>query len=835
MGQMLSPPLLSGIIPAFYSNESGIVITIPFSMNRVVSLSQVDAFQVKIKTIQSGHQLYSERIEKLSNQDNYIKLTIPKEHSKYSSFRVGQSYKIQIAYINDGTIGYYSTVGIAKYTTIPEMNINNLDTNNLNSHLYTYTGVYNQSNKDTAERVHTYQFNLYDSKNNLISTSGELLHDTTLDDSDNPGISQDTYTFSQDLDLGETYRIEYKVITINGLTVSSPRYRLTQKQSINPEIDVSLLANLNYENGYVDIDLKTNNSNQLSTGFFIVSRACEDSDYKVWDEVFRFSLASQLANLHLCKDFTVEQGKNYIYGLQQYNNNNLYSNRILSDIIKVDFEDAFLYDGKRQLKIKYNPKVSTFKKDLLETKVDTIGGKHPFIFRNGRVYYSEFPISGLISYQMDEENLFLSEEDYTLTEKTTNLTGDNIAAERFFKMEVLKWLTNGEPKIFRSPTEGNFIVRLMNSSLTPNDTVGRMLHTFNCTAYEVADFNYQTLGEMNFIHIEDQLIESLQWETIEFKDLPIGQNLLKYTAQTIRFDNMTPGDVITLNFENNDSQNIKIGITGSYYVDLGVTITGVQLNTRSFGSMTYSYYYVKEPAFNSIEDIDILEMPQHQFIGEHDILKELLYVYDGKEWIKNPKVEITTIYRIDVEKRPLQRTTDTNTSNLTDAFLIYDIGEYKEDSPTVPGRLPSIFITKKYYDGYNQKEYQKYEPFLTINNNITSVNEIEKTEYIRPEKVIELKSGNGVLVNMSYQMGVITFSIEKEAIKVSDKNHYLYTLGQSIKIYNKAIEDLEDKLTNGNETEISAVRINVRNAETNYIIELVKAQTEESRRKGEIV
>jgi len=91
---------------------------------------------------------------------------------------------------------------------------------------------------------------------------------------------------------------------------------------------------------------------------------------------------------------------------------------------------------------------------------------------------------------MDEENLFLSEEDYTLTEKTTNLTGDNIAAERFFKMEVLKWLTNGEPKIFRSPTEGNFIVRLMNSSLTPNDTVGRMLHTFNCTAYEVADFNY---------------------------------------------------------------------------------------------------------------------------------------------------------------------------------------------------------------------------------------------------------------------------------------------------------------------------------------------------------
>jgi hypothetical protein len=43
----------------------------------------------------------------------------------------------------------------------------------------------------------------------------------------------------------------------------------------------------------------------------------------------------------------------------------LYSNRILSNTVYADFEDAFLFDGKRQLKIKYNPKVSSFKKDLL--------------------------------------------------------------------------------------------------------------------------------------------------------------------------------------------------------------------------------------------------------------------------------------------------------------------------------------------------------------------------------------------------------------------------------------------------------------------------------------
>jgi hypothetical protein len=50
-----------------------------------------------------------------------------------------------------------------------------------------------------------------------------------------------------------------------------------------------------------------------------------------------------------------------------------------------------------------NPKISSFKTHLLESKVDTMGSKFPFYFRNGNVDYKEFPISGLISYQMDND------------------------------------------------------------------------------------------------------------------------------------------------------------------------------------------------------------------------------------------------------------------------------------------------------------------------------------------------------------------------------------------------------------------------------------------------
>ena len=44
---------------------------------------------------------------------------------------------------------------------------------------------------------------------------------------------------------------------------------------------------------------------------------------------------------------------------------------MLSNIVYSDFEDAFLYDGNKQLKIKYNPKIASFKADILETKIDT--------------------------------------------------------------------------------------------------------------------------------------------------------------------------------------------------------------------------------------------------------------------------------------------------------------------------------------------------------------------------------------------------------------------------------------------------------------------------------
>ena len=47
----LFPPIIGDTIPAFYSKDGIVKITIPFSMNRAVNYSQVGGFELRIKTV----------------------------------------------------------------------------------------------------------------------------------------------------------------------------------------------------------------------------------------------------------------------------------------------------------------------------------------------------------------------------------------------------------------------------------------------------------------------------------------------------------------------------------------------------------------------------------------------------------------------------------------------------------------------------------------------------------------------------------------------------------------------------------------------------------------
>ena len=593
----LPPPIIEGTLPAFYGTE----LTVPFVMNKAVSINEFDSFEVKIKSALNNALIKTETV--ILYQDlNKVIFNIS------ADLVTGRYYKIQMAYRSGDIVGYYSDIGIAKYTTEPEVFIENLNKDTINPHVYNYIGKYSQINGDATEKVHSYYFNLYQD-NDLIKTTNWILHNSSLDE--NGYESFDLFNLEEDLDLDKIYYIEYKIKTNNNLIVSSGKYPIKQKVLYASDQLINILPILNYENGYIELNFK---SDKPLIGDFIISKSDASSDFKKWHDIYTLNLRKDSINNFSFKDFDVAYNQTYKYAIAQTNKYNLLTEKQISEPITVLFEDMFLFDGEKQLKIRFNPKVSSFKNYILETKVDTIGSKYPFFFRNGSVKYKEFPINGLISCLMDEEQLFMENEFVS-----TNLIDSNIYQEKEFKLKVLEWLGNGQSKLFKSPVEGNYIVYLMNVNLTPIDTLGRMLHSFSCNAYEIADYTDDGMRDQGILKIQNYTPNLLTFETISLKGLE--GNILPREAHILYFDGLTNGMKLSI-----DNKEIIIESSGIYqFSSFDKAIKTISLLEGEWGEnaqLTYGYYKDDKSDFDNIIAIEGQDL-EKEYEGAADIYQDL--------------------------------------------------------------------------------------------------------------------------------------------------------------------------------------------------------------------
>ena len=198
------------------------------------------------------------------------------------------------------------------------------------------------------------------------------------------------------------------------------------------------------------------------------------------------------------EDNTVGSGIWYRYSVQLENTAGAMLPIRMSDIIFPDFYTAILSRGDKQIGILYNYQISSYKPVVNRQKMDTIGGKYPKFAENAAMNYIQFSISGMISAQEDENNLFMDEEDYygdmyqnyTIYNENNGINENyNYLWERAFRQELVKWLNDGEPKLYRSKTEGLMVVMLTDINLTPNKTLSRRLYDFSATVYEIQDGN----------------------------------------------------------------------------------------------------------------------------------------------------------------------------------------------------------------------------------------------------------------------------------------------------------------------------------------------------------
>jgi len=305
-----------------------------------------------IKNISTGRKVAELLHGTLVKSDGgyYASFENEKEKNAIANLNVGQYYKIQIAYKNKDGTGYYSPVGVFKRTYTPDVKIPALEENFYGR--YEYTGLYSQKGRDETEKIYSYCFELADVNGNIIDTSGIQIHNSENDD--NSGNTQDTWRSTIEMIKDTPYYLTYKVTTMNGLNASSPRYTVMNEDSIDIDIEIELESILNEEEGCVELRiLPKENKDLVLSGSFVLVRSSSKNNFNSWDEVYKFSYlnttVSRKTPILLWEDCTVEQGEEYLYALQAYNSRELYSNRLNSKNgkVKIDFVDAFLYDGER--------------------------------------------------------------------------------------------------------------------------------------------------------------------------------------------------------------------------------------------------------------------------------------------------------------------------------------------------------------------------------------------------------------------------------------------------------------------------------------------------------
>lgn len=540
-------------------------------------------------------------------------------------------------------VGYYSSTAVIKYTGIPSIGISGLSVGKTPSLSGEFTGKY--ENSDATERVRYYGFTIKDNEGNVIESVSNCVHNSNTDSTVDGVSSTDSYTLKYLMENNQLYTIQYTVETLSGMTISSPAYSISRNAYIDLGGNITFTAVVDNDYGCVRLKFQSTDPTYY-TGTFLLSRLHTVNGKTQKDKLKKVNLVYELTNENPYVDYTPEHGVEYQYIMERVNAAGVYSKPVTATnaltggaTAKVNFEDIFLYDGKKQLRVRYNPKVSSFKQDVLESKTDTIGSKYPFIFRNGSVSYKEFPISGLIS-RLENETFGVTVDTISIVDYSpTDLVPENIKDERDFKLSVLDFLTNGEPKLFRSPAEGNYIVRLMNTSLSPQDTLGRMLHTFSCTAYEVEACDYDGLIKYGMLQGDSDASESV----IRFASHQLvpedrgSEDIFPSISVNIRgllVDHAPAGSIINI-----DGVPIMIGATGCYEIPYGANIQTISLPNDSTapnqGVITIQYDAYTVSAFDLISGAGVSACPVATVIG---------HKYEPSDPVRSPLLtpEITT-------------------------------------------------------------------------------------------------------------------------------------------------------------------------------------------------
>ena len=535
----LYPPIVDTYAPAFLvdSGTNKDICRIYFTLSQFNTMEDIANIQVTVRSQYTNLSVLDkskypseimitnikEDTTKTSDDRYYIELN--KTDIQGGKFEINQYYKVQMRFThkdapaapsnqaldawlaaNINLFSEWSTVCLIRGISAPQLAVSGFTIEggeiswaNYNPIIY---GTLSFKNEEETEKLKSYQIKLYDENNNLL-TDSRIQYTNT---------NSFSYGLNYNFVAGAKYKFTIECTTMN-LYSAIATYEFTTSTEESEILDFTFIAEADEDNGRVILTIRKSNITDGFTGELVLRRTSNKTNFTIWEDLKTYKYKEATAIKETFNDMTIESGVWYKYYLQKRSNGVAASTKYIKTPIMVIFDDMFLTTKDRQLKIKFNPTVSSFKRTIQESRTDTLGSQFPFVRRNGYANYAQFPIGGLISFQIDESDLFTSLEElfgkhlylYTDYNDDHRITeANNIVYEKLFKDKVIEFLYSEQPKLFRSATEGNFIVKIMDASFSPNATLGRRIVSFTATAYEVAECNIDNFKKYDILEGNDE-------------------------------------------------------------------------------------------------------------------------------------------------------------------------------------------------------------------------------------------------------------------------------------------------------------------------------------------
>lgn len=727
----LYPPSVDKYAAAFVASGDSAFCRIYFSLSKIsTSTSPIKSVHISIVKQSSGQSVVNKTDNETLGRYrsagiiivNSAPVAVPDKDNLYyvdifntdikNEWTEGWIYKIQIrlsSVLYSGTMGQaawlnanahnfseWSTYCTTKAIGLPRITIpvmknfdsgveqnsaNSDKTYSLSLSTMEFTGTY--SNTDVSETLYSYNLKLYEN-NQLIEDSDALYTNQFF----NP--NQFYYMFKTEFNDGHTYNLQLTYTTINKYE-NTLNFTFTINQTITQETTISAITIDNIdsignqdfidqfkektsldqeeEEGRIAVKLFANNSNPYN-GNICLRRADSKDNFTTWTDIKIVACVNTLINnLDVIYDYTVESGVWYKYGVQTIDTTGARGimNPQRSSIIR-EFDFAYLLgEGGRQLKLNLSNTINSYTYNYSESKVDTIGGQYPFITRNGNMKYRTIPISGMISFNMDEQNTFTSDKELyqyedVISKYKTRRTNENLGMYDYkrefdFREKVLEFLQDGKPKLFKSSTEGNIIIRLMSVAEQPNQTLNRMIGTFSSTAHEIAEATMENYRKYNFYEVGEYSTDFTVYTTkigqldLDFK---VGDNIIDKiweiydrSSQNVAGSRLTVKKVHHLSLEFTDNP-LRV-VNNAYEEVLGNNILYGATKITIYGGRTRYYYFDEAIEFTKGSTLTVL--------GGLDDIKD-----DNGEILNTVHITVDFLYEIG-EEPYVAKEVDSRTSN----------------------------------------------------------------------------------------------------------------------------------------------------------------------------